>query len=323
MHFIALWLSLALPAQDLGFLERYQHRRIATGPLFYHGWGAGAVRWAEGFLPETKARIEAKLGRRLERPFTTVLVDSYADLRQIVERLGGSAPDPYTQGVALPGHRMIVVRGDLLRETSLDDPRAVTLTHEVAHLVLHRGPGTQIPRWLDEGVAVWVSQRQLSMQDEAQLSLLARTGSLYSLQSLEKRFPEVHNLTTVAYMQSYLMVLFLETQYGSEAIVELLDLLERGTPIREALQVVTGLGLEDLEGDFVLWTAGRHSLLFSLLAVVNIWTVAALLALLAIARHIVRRRRLLRRMEAADGGEIAPGPPLGGSGSETGPGDVV
>ena len=297
---LGLFSFLAVPGEPLRFLDTYRERAAATGPLYSRGWTEKSVRWAEAFLPQAKARVEARLGRQMEGRFTTVLVSDFRELRDVVRRLGGDVENPHTRGVTLPSHRLIVVRGDVLFDAAGGDPRAVTLTHEVAHLVLHRRPGLRLPRWLDEGVAVWVSQEQLTFRDEAELSLLARAGGLYSFEGLEERFPESHNLTTIAYRQSHLMVVFLKEQYGAEAIVELLDRLEGDAPVQQALEVITGLSLEELEEDFVRWTASRHSLLVSLVALVNIWTLCALLALVAIARYIFKKRRGMRRLEDED-----------------------
>jgi hypothetical protein len=46
--------------------------------------------------------------------------------------------------------------------------------------------------------------------------------------------------------------------------------------------------------------AGRRALWEVLVRSANLWTLASLLAILAIARGAFRRRRLLRRMEEAE-----------------------
>ena len=308
---LILWAFLLLPVSGLDFLKAYDRRDIPTGFLYSRGWHDDAVRWAEIFLPKALSRIEARLGRQLEGRFKTILVGDFAEFDRVYQQITGrrTAPDRYTQGVAFPSLRLIVVRGDLVRGPTFEDPAAVTLTHEVAHIVLHRFPDTKIPRWLDEGMAVWVSGGRLTPRDEAYLSLLARTSSLYRFETLETEFPPGHLPTTTAYKQSYLMIRFLQSVYGEQAPIELLDLLESGETTGHALEAITSLSLEQLEEDFFRWTRARRSFLESLVLVVNLWTVVALLALVAIARYLLKRRRLLRKLEEEEGPALPASPP--------------
>lgn len=295
---VILWTLLAASGAD--FLDKYERRDGPTGPVYSHGWPDAEVRWAENHLRRELDKVEDRLGRRRGKSFVTVLVGDYREFRRVVEAVGGEAPDVFTRGVAFPGRSIIVIRGDLLR-SAIEDPKAVTITHEVAHLVLHRRLQTQLPRWLDEGIAVWVSRGHLAPRDEAYLSLLARANGLYRLETLERAFPPGHHASALAYQQSFLMVSFLATQFGDRAVLDLLDLLEAGTPSSDALARVTGLSPPDIEKEFTRWTATRTSIFWSLLAIFNPWTFAALLALVAIARYVVRRRRRLREMGEEEG----------------------
>ena len=301
---LCLHLVLAPAAPGLGFLDGYERRDVPTGVLYSTGWSESEVRWAETYLPDVLARVEKRLGRRLGKPFATLLVGNYAELRRVVESLGGSVPDSFTRGVAFPSRRLIVVRGDLVWATASEDPTSVTIAHEVAHLVLHRRPETRLPRWLDEGIAVWVAGGRLPPRDEAEISLFARTNSLYRFRSLEDAFPEGHFPTTIAYKQSFLFVLFIVERHGDEAVSRLLDQLEAGTPHDRALRDLTGLEFDALEKEFYLWVAARWSLVVALFAYFNIWAVIGLLAVVAILRNIVRRRRGMRRLEEEEQREL-------------------
>jgi hypothetical protein len=299
---VLLFFSVTFGAGDSApeLLRGYRQRDAPTGPVYSRGWSEAEVGWVEKFLPPALAGVEARLGRSLGRPFNTVLVDGYGELRRLVRRLGGGAPDKYTAGVAIPSRNVLLVRRDLAATLRPENSAKLTLTHEVAHLVLHRRPDTNLPRWLDEGLAMWVSQRALSYRDDAEMSLYARAGSLYSLESLENAFPRQHLETSVAYRQSLLMVLFLESRHREQGIRKLLDSIEAGTPTWKALRELTGLSREALEAEFFAWVASRHSLLELAGALLNVWTLAALLALAAIGRHVWKRRRALRELAASE-----------------------
>ena len=84
--------------------------------------------------------------------------------------------------------------------------------------------------------------------------------------------------------------------WASEHRLHVLASLER-RELREALSELTGETVGDLEMHFSSWLISRRALFWSLLGFVNLWTVAALLAIVAIVRSVLRRRRLLRTLE--------------------------
>lgn len=298
--------TLGLPAASL---DGYLRREVPRGVVLSRGWSAGEVDWASEYLERSLSRVERRLGRRLMRPIAMVLAGSRQEMARLARELGGSEPGPLVQGLAFPSRAVLIVRRDLLDLSVPGDPAAVTIDHEVAHIVLHSGRPAGIPRWLDEGVAVWASQGRIAAKEEAYLSLLARTGSLYRLKTLQRAFPRGSLATSVAYQQSFLIVRFLVERWGDESIPSLIDRLEAGEDALAALSAVTGLSAERFEEEFTRYAAGLHSLVGSLVALLNVWTVAGLLAVVAIGRYLLRRRRLLRRLaeEEAAGEPAGPG----------------
>ena len=287
-------------------LEGFERTPAETGTVYHRGWTDAAVARFTAKLPRALARVEESLGLEYGVPFTTVLVPGLADLRRVVENAGGREVPDHVLGVAIPSRRLIVVRSDGNAAGRPSDAPSVTLVHEVAHLVIH-GPESdgrrRVPKWLDEGLAMWVSQGGLTYQEEAELSLLARTDSLYRLQTLETAFPSRHDATSLAYRQSLLLVTFLEGEFGAESLRGLLLRVRQGEPFDRALAKTTGLDRSRLERRFRAWLARLHSLIGITLTYVDIWVLAGPLALLATLRHWRRRRRQwqeLRRAEPDD-----------------------
>jgi len=281
-----------------GSFDGYDLEVIPSGNLYSRGWDESNRRRVIWLLPKVLADLEQRLGRKLNRSFTTVLTPDGFELERLVEEWSGSPLPAHTVlGVALPAHSMLFVRGGY---SFAADAFETTLIHEVAHLVIHRKKRARIPKWCDEGVATWASGFSLSAEQESYLSLLARVGSLYPLESLERRFPRAHTPTTIAYQQSYLLVTYLSARYGPESIPRLLDLFEEGAKTADALQTVTGIPLDRMEEDFHGWVLARRSLLGALASIVNLWTISALLALAAIARIWLRSRRRLAAMREAE-----------------------
>jgi hypothetical protein len=285
--------------------EGYREEDLSTGKLCWRGgWSEWERREVARSLPGALRHVEERLQRRLARPFRTVLAEGGGELRDLVLRLGGN-PDLGVQvlGVALPALDVLILRGGLLPGSM---SYQVTLHHEITHLVLHAHPGVRIPRWLDEGVAQWVSGIQLAPSEDAHLALLARLGSLYSFESLEYAFPPLEDLTSIAYQQSLLMVEYARQRWGADAVPRLLSLVEAGQTGCDALAALSGLPLAALERDFTRWVAARKSLVAVLSYLFNFWTLTSLLALVAIVCQVVRRRRKLKAMELASDESPAP-----------------
>jgi hypothetical protein len=285
-------------------LRGYRRAGGPWGTVRFPSFLEGAEERLPAEIGAALARVEERLGRRRGAPFTAVLTPNQAEFDRLFLEVASRRPESWIAGVAFPTRHLLLVRGEafpVLRPPA-GRPGAV-LEHELAHLVIHRRPGTPVPRWLDEGLAMWASGQAPDARDEAFLSGLARMRALYSLEALERELPSAHNLAAVAYQQSLLLVEWLVGRFGPSLPGELLDALEAGLGWREALEDRTALAVPELEEHFRAWLAGKRSVLEVLFRTVSLWTVASLLALLAILRGIVRRRRKLREMEAAESSE--------------------
>lgn len=304
----ALLLQLVLTCLQLGsapgLLPGYRERSTETGRLFFRGWADRDVDEVAERLPRILEDVEHKLGRRLQASFTTVLAPGASELERIVRKATGSDPaGSVPLGVAMPGLRLLVLRDGLIPGTG---SFRVTLAHEVAHLVIHGDPGTKIPKWLDEGAAMWLSGFSLTARDEGYLGFLARIGALYPLRRLEYSFPPGERTTSTAYRQSYLLVTYLVERHGEGVVGEFLDRLERGEEDLAVLADIEGAPIDEVERRFGRWVQGRQSLLVVLASVVNLWTIIAGLALIAIVVQIRWRRRQWKALEASEEGPSEP-----------------
>jgi hypothetical protein len=289
-----LLLMIALASGDR--LANYERIDIATGALYSWGWSRAEVERLGRSIPVALARVEERLDRRLRDRFTTVLTPDSPEFRRVVEELSGVRVADTVVGVAVPSARLLVIRGGPSVYADFEE----TLYHEIAHLIIHEGRSRPVPRWLDEGTAMWASRHRLTPSDEAYVALLARLGRLYTLESLADRFPAAHKSTSTAYLQSLLFIRFLVESHGDGIVPRLLERVSRDNAA-EVLSELTAMPIDELERKFTEWVISRTSLLWPLSAVWNIWTAAALLAIVAIVRSRLRRRRVLRQMEEEEG----------------------
>ena len=126
------------------------------------------------------------------------------------------------------------------------------IAHELAHLVVHQaiysGYGTQLPTWLDEGLAMH-AQGKLASDMQHVLDMAIEQNLLFSVKSLSGSFPVQTEAAYLAYAQSYSLIQFLleEEQGGRARMMELLNAFKQGSGYVEALQQVYGLGVDQLD----------------------------------------------------------------------------
>jgi hypothetical protein len=278
----------------------YHEEKAETGTLYWRAWPEADRREILEILPRALTAIEGRLSRKLGAPFTTVLVPDGAELRRVARDLldGGEPPLEDVVGLAIPSRRVLIVKAGLIPGL---DRAPGTLVHEVAHLVIHRNLSARIPRWFDEGVATWLAEPVLPPGDEARLSLLARVGAIYSLKRLDWGFPGGHVPVSTAYQQSLLFIRFLVEAHGDGIVPHLLDRFEAGDWTDAAIRSATGRTREEVEEGFRVWLSRRASLWRAVASIVSLWSLMGLLALVAIARYVLTRRR---RIEALGSGEL-------------------
>jgi hypothetical protein len=247
--------------------------------------------------------LEAFFGEPLPRDVRIVLAPTPA---AFVDATGGGLP-AWAIGVAIAGEARIVVLGERVAPAGTrTGPVAV---HEVAHLFVDALGGPDVPRWLDEGIAVSLSgeDRGASFWDLARA--LVADGSL-SLDEIAHRFPSREATARLAYYESLTAVQFIARTWGAASIPDLLR-ATRVYGFGEALRDLYGMSPDDFEEAWdrdlrrrtrwVVWTA--DGLPFA--------AAVTLLFAAAVVRSRVRARRQLARWAAdeARAAEAAPEDP--------------
>ncbi len=282
----------------------------ASGPIYWKGISPEDVSWASRELPRALALAASRLRREPTRPLTTVLLPNRFEMRRFLDREQiATSSSPYWQplGVTVPSLGLVVIRWDHQPPT---ESLTETLLHEAVHVVLHTQSPSRLPRWLDEGLAQWVSGRRLSPDEVSYLALLARVGGLYPFESLQARFPPTHELSSIAYQESFFFVQYFVSLKGESQIPALIDAASEN-PIDVAIRGLLGKDMARAEAEFHAWVLGQATWAAALASIVNLWTLSGLLALAAVLRHWLRRRRRLKVMAAAEVASDASEPGVG------------
>ena len=202
---------------------------------------------------------------------------------------------------AVPEERLIVI--DYSRMTIHPFTLSITLKHELCHLLLHHHISREnLPKWLDEGICQWVSDgigELFVSQNLSGLDAAVMSGSIIPLKELTNYFPRDKASLTLAYEQSKSVIGYIERQYGTGAILNLLDHLKNGDTVEEAVGGSLGISFERLEKQWldhlestprwiVLLASNIYSILFFL---------AAVLTFFGFVKLLRRRKRVYEEWE--------------------------
>lgn len=256
--------------------------------------GEELSRLVREILPSAQGELERKLGLRLVGRATLVLCGTAESFR----RSTPGVDHRHTLGVAYPARRAIFVNCAAIAARPFE-PLAITLRHEISHLLVGevgRRGHRRLPRWFDEGVAVWTSGK-LPRYDVRAYRRAVASGALRPLAQLAESFPLDPRERGIAYEQSESVVRYIVTQHGSDAIGRILRAAVEGVPFELALQEATGTTVAALESD---WRASERPAFPWLTWIVNTFTLFSAMSLFAVFAFWVYWRRRARKYQEWD-----------------------
>jgi hypothetical protein len=162
---------------------------------------------------------------------------------------------PLVVGFAVPQKDLVVIDYSGIRNPlKFRD----ILKHELCHLLIHKHiTHVRIPRWFDEGIAQWSSNGVMDIVHDPKDALLPKAGfsdRVIPLGALSKGFPQNASALRLSYEESISFLDFIIDRYGKSALLEILQLMNNGTPLRKAIIEVCGIPLYQIEEKW------RHSL---------------------------------------------------------------
>jgi hypothetical protein len=247
-------------------------------------------------LVQDRTEVMARLNLYPEGTLRVVLAPT-ADA--FAEALGGFMPDAL--GLYFPATRTVVLRSPrTLAGNEKWDPRGV-MRHELAHGILDLAIDQPIPRWLNEGLAILISD-ELNFLDESRLAFLAFRERLVPLRLLIERFPPGHGLE-LAYLEAASFVRFLLRRAGTAGIQSLVAGLAAGQSLDRAIALSYGESLERLEEHWREELSGRFSWWALVTPITLFGGLGAPLVVAAYVRRRLQARRRMREWEAE--GEVS------------------
>jgi hypothetical protein len=186
-------------------------------------------------------RLEQDIGVTVEQRVRVYVYSNQRDMRvALAERSAGYDDRVTTLGVAVDEHTLLLLGSH--------PDAAATLAHELSHIVVGMAtdnPYTGLPRWLDEGLAMY-AEESLPASNRRAVQEAVCADDLFTLRSMTSYTGQVEKVD-LYYGQAFSVVEFMVREFGRDKMRELLGVFAEGARQEDALQRVYGFGVDDLE----------------------------------------------------------------------------
>ncbi|MDQ3493211.1 MAG: peptidase MA family metallohydrolase [Chloroflexota bacterium] len=238
--------SLVGPEETATVVDPRFEWRTMEGPLVRLHWYEGDEDFARRALDIGEGAIERAselLGVTETEPLDFFIYASEPALREALgpgtrENVGGQA------------NASLRTMFGLIEPSDIgSDWVDVLVEHELTHLVFDtavRNPYNAPPRWLNEGVAVYLSEGY-TLPDSSSVRTAAERGSVIPLEGLGGLFPTTRDRFNLAYAESVSAVSYFIETYGEDRLVQLIRSYAGGVTDDEAFTVATGADLADFD----------------------------------------------------------------------------
>ncbi len=219
---------------------RYRWQRMGMGDftLIWHDISASSVRRVAANAAAQLSSVKRLFGVDEDQDFKVVIVNSRWEANRSFPAVSRTSQDVALYGgFAFPKYGAIVLSG-LHRDS---------LIHELAHLMLNEAvdsPRARVPAWLNEGLAMYFESG--GAHRESQVRDAQRHGWLIPLRHMET-VPGRPSDVRLFYSQSASVVKYLMDEHGSTRMSRLLELIDSGHDIDDALKQVYGFDVNGLD----------------------------------------------------------------------------
>jgi len=285
--FLLLFSAFSAAAEDQPVIIQRPH-------FVYHFDNPTFIQTADSALENARTRLIDILNDSLDYRPAIYIPDNLADFKAVV---GAAFPD-WGAAAALPYRHLIAIKspasyplGRSLREL---------LQHEYTHLALeHRLFHVQPPRWLDEGLAMYISS-EWGWGENINMTRAVLFNSLIPLKEIKElnRFSEGKAL--IAYSESYLAVKYLLDSYGRESFNIFLDKLKDNSSVDQALMASVGSGYDGFENEFFEFLRKKYTLMTFFSDTLYFWLALAVLVVIGFLIGFRKKRKFYKKWEDED-----------------------
>jgi hypothetical protein len=240
---------LTTPSQEIRFDDlRFDWKNLTSGQITIH-WYKGDQAFIDQLVDACQQalnKLASDTGVHLMQPVNIYIYASSDDLLSAMV-----FPQEWTGGVCEYEYGTILI-GIPVNELEWGKG---AITHELGHMVTHQitySPyGAILPTWLDEGLAMY-AQVNVDPYFKSTLNDAIAKNGLISVRSLSSPFSAIPQEAYLSYAESLSIVEFLIHNYGSDKMLQLLNLFKTGSSYDDAFKQVYGF---DEDGLDTVWRA--------------------------------------------------------------------
>jgi hypothetical protein len=242
-------------------------------------------------LARAREEIERDLSLASQESLHVIIAPSRQVFRNFIQ---GHLPQ-WTQAFAMPATATMIVRSP--RWDRPESSYHQSLVHELLHLLLHERLGNrEMPRWLEEGMAIFYAEHA----EYEKMSALARahaTGSLIPLEEIDRVLEFQQNRAQLAYQQSFSAVRYLLSVYDVEALRSIIAGVAAGQEMDSLFIRATGSTMAGFEEEWRRHLDKTEKWLWLSEVDELIWLGLPILALVVILLVKLRNRRRVLEWE--------------------------
>ncbi|WP_161569214.1 peptidase MA family metallohydrolase [Candidatus Oscillochloris fontis] len=236
--------SIETPVQQFVYTDErfgWQERTVGEVTIFWYAGGDAFGDAVAGTVEQTLSNLSNTLKASLRAP---VRIYIYASIPDMYSALQANSAE-WIGGQANTGLGVIVAA------IAPDNEREIRrmIPHELSHQVLHQhieNPYGNLPRWLDEGLAVHHQEVRDREYDQLLIEA-AQENRLIPLEALASSFPADPDQAQLSYAQSRSIVEYILDTYGEEPLQTMIMAFAEATPVEEAVQSALGMSVDELD----------------------------------------------------------------------------
>jgi len=130
------------------------------------------------------------------------------------------------------------------------------IIHESTHLLVNQSlnPSTRLPAWLNEGIAMHFEERKTETRQILQAYPPDQIFDLRHMNSV----PGIPSDVRLFYLISESFVGFLFSEYGDNKMKDLINRIDSGNPIDEAIFITYGDSIQELQSNWMNTFSNRY-----------------------------------------------------------------
>ncbi len=198
----------------------------------------------------------------------------------------------WAQAIAFVKKKIIIIR--VANADEINRLPQVFL-HELVHIYLGiQYSNTNVPTWLHEGIAQWLSNENLTVDEQVVIANALYSNKLTNLSSLDSMFVFSSNQARLGYALSRSALDYFTREYDDKALLEILNLLAENRSLDSAFKTATGRDFVDFEIGWFAFIDDQYKWMVLLNVPDLVWIFLVVLFFAAIVRMRFKNKKTIQ-----------------------------